>query len=344
MEITTRDKDSILKCKTPEDLFICDKDQIEVNFKRLRSIWHPDRNRDAQASIIFDHIGKLFNQIDLSRRWIPSYYGSYIFTNTSGKTFKIEYKKAETSIHGKMLHGMDNIYYIIEPDHYDLVDKYVKNWAFIKFPNAKDYDKLKVYIPDTPLVHKTHDSIVLVLPKRNDCYQLSHIAHYYNDAIQLEHIWWICSRLCNLNCLLEYNKIFMGDYSLESTFVSPKDHTLTSFGGWFFVTQLGTKISSITAESYETLEDRLKDNSNIARRLYSRLLLRQVIKKLLGNRWENVMERQKVVPKLITDWIMFPEKDSFKDFEKWDHVLNTLFKPRRFTKMELSGSDLYKGA
>jgi len=198
----------------------------------------------------------------------------------------------------KMYVAKDSVIYIFPKHKTDLFDKSISNVAKITYPQA-DMKSLSKCVPQTKGKYRLADgSILLAVSKDEGLYPLPLFGN-----IKWEDAAWIVSRLENIACLMEYNDVVHGGINPETIFINPKTHEAALLGGWW-------KMSKMSA--YNRSSD-LKD-------------IRSTAKKLIGNEFNDI-------PDMFKEFIsMVPINDAFKDFERWDEVIEKGLGGRHFHK------------
>lgn len=194
-----------------------------------------------------------------------------------------------------------------------------------RFVAAKDPDGRAGY-----LIEKTSD--VLLLRDVHD---------YFSGKIDRRHVWWICSRLMNLACYLDFVGMAHNNIGLDACYISPPHHSVCLFGGWWFACPIGEPIKALPARTLEVYPATIRKSKNAFRK-GDRLLIRRTICELLGDPSGMSFRFDPDFPKPIEKWLNlpFPEK-ARDDYAAWTAALEASFGARRFTKLDLSEADIY---
>ena len=128
-------------------------------------------------------------------------------------------------------------------------------------------------------------------------------------SLQPEHAAWVISRLENICCVLEYSDMIHGGISEDSVWINPFNHHAVLMGHWHSAGKKG--------------EIGTSDKNDL-------IYLRKTASRILGI-------HRNTAPKELIDFLEGkPAEDAFKDFEKWDRVIETGFGGRRFAKMDVN--------
>ena len=130
-------------------------------------------------------------------------------------------------------------------------------------------------------------------------------------SLEPEHVAWVISRLENICCVLEYSDMAHGGISENSVWINPFNHHAVLMGHWHTAGKKGATGPGVTSEN-------------------DLMGVRTTASRILGMNKNNA-------PKDLVDFLAGrPEEDAFKDFEKWDKVIETGFGGRRFAKMDVN--------
>jgi hypothetical protein len=186
---------------------------------------------------------------------------------------------------------------------------------------------------------------VIIFSKTPDVYPLKNLLQYFNKTgLQNKdrHIAWMITRLLNMAVLFNYSGIVHNGICLENCFVSPHYHTILIYGGWWYSTQVGDRMTGTTKGIYDVMPVTAKTSktSSFVTDLESiKLLGRQ----LFGNENCRKLAEDTKVPKSIVDFLISGSSDNaLKELKTWDKVLESAYGERKFIELEVTPEQIYE--
>jgi len=339
--IDIRDGQKILNTEIVGDLFSNDINKIKDEYKKLAKIWHPDINKDKNASDIFAKISELYNAalaMIENGKWEKSNY--IIINKSDGKKIALNYyTKFEFEL-GICYVCKTKVIYVLDKDKEKYYNNAVRSIKAIKYKDKKMEEDLSRFMPKMYDNFKTSDGeCVLVLEKTEDVYPLKNVHEYFSNSIEDKHVAWIISRLYNIACFLKFSGIVHNGININNCFISPEFHSIILLGGWWYTTEEDAKMIGTTKDIFSIMSVSVKGEktSNSLTDLESIKLLGR---ELLGETNCRKLALNKSVPKPFINFLISGSiKDSFEEFNKWDKALNDSYGKRKFIKMEVK--DLY---
>jgi hypothetical protein len=342
----------------PERLF-SGPDAVEAEYKALAKRWHPDMK--GGDTTVFQHIGVLLRiALDKAKNGNWHVPGLLELTGTDGHIYRIRYVKKFDAGMAVGYMGQSIVAYVMPVDVSDLVDEAVKTIKGFRFPDDKFKKELSYRLPVIKKVFKTKDSAVMVIEKPADAIRLRDLLEYTDfdaamtcspkDAkshlggfIDPKHVAWMTSELLNLACWLEWAKLTHNDISPDTLFVCPGPHTVQLLGGWWHSAPVGERMRRRqTARTIQYLPTEVA-RTKIASYKTDLELIRLLGRELLGDGTGMRLTADSRIPKYLVDWLRIAASGSAKaDYRKWQDVLTSSFGARRFTKMDITFSDIYK--
>ncbi len=344
IDIKQLSADQILDFKTPEQLF--SKENIDHEWKILRSLWHPDKNKQLDAEQVFTHIKKLLKQANLAistNTWKGA--ANIEIISSDGAKFIIKYKKMHIFELGMMYIGITKICFVLKPEYEKLFDNGIRTIQNqIKYPAQKFKDEFERYMPKVVKVLKnTNVGHVLVLEKTSDLVLLQDLLDYTGGQLTSRHTAWIISSLCNILCFFELNKIVHLGLSSNSLFISPKHHSVCVYGGWWYAKENDSKMLAIPS----TLATILPSNifvDKLAKFKYDRQLVKAIGLLSLGDKMMtgSSLLKNPDIPKPMLDFFRSQSNiTSFEMYEHWSKVLDASFGKRTFVNLDVDINKIY---
>lgn len=323
--------DAILAIPVDEPGRLFKRDQLDQQRKNLLKTWHPDRNSDPRAGDVLHHVLKLAERakelIEAGNWQVP---GLLELKHASGR-YEIRYLTKRDVEIGTMYVGRTAVTFVVDKANKDLVDDAKRSIAAISYPSDKVRDQIERFMPKIIGTIETDTQIGFAIGKTEDVLLLSDIQKHFKGRIPDVHVAWIISSLMNIACFCQVTDLILPGLDTDSIFISPPHHTTSVIGGWWFATTGGGKIKALTQHANETL------TRGLIKAPTTRInteMIKAIGRDLLGS----------AGPKPMSEWLTLPSSnDAIKDYEIWrDKVLKDSFGERRFSKMEITATDLYR--
>lgn len=345
MDLTTLTAADILGISDdfPEKLYSFNHAKDE--YRKLCSIWHPDRNTDSQAVQVFQQIKHLY---DIAEKRITNDMwcgpAELIITSNEGKQFKFKYRKAVDITIGKLYIGMKFLVYVIDNDNKDLFDNGIKMIKSIKYSTPKFEEQFKRQMPNIVRVIETPLTSVVVMEKTEELIRLKDLLNYLPDhKLDPKHVAWIMSTLCNMACFFELNGIVHNAITTENFWISPEYHSGVLFDGWWYARRTGEKLLALPSESIAVLPSEVL-TEKIAKSKYDRTLIKAVGIESLGDstRLGSMLLKDKTIPKSVLEWLRNPvASTAVEDYKKWGNARDNGFGERKFIPLTVDITKIY---
>lgn len=331
----------------PERLFSA-PDQVGAEFKALAKRWHPDvRGGDNK---VFQHITVL-HRVAVERadkgQWIIP--GRLDLKGADGIEYHIHHVRDFDFGLGRAYLNESIVAYVFPKDVAHVAREAEESIRSIRFPakTAELQKKLRdEFTPRIPAIRKrfvTDDGrAVLVLTKPNDAIRLRDLLDHEKGFLDPRHTAWIMSELLNICCWLKVEGMTHNDLSLDSVFIRPEQHHVWLSGWWYAVPegqrmrslQSGRTVRHLPASVINTKKASFFTDLNQVR-----LLGRELFGDELGMR----LGSDTRVPEPFRTWLRHASSGVGKtDFAQWHETAKASFGARRFTKMAISFSDVYR--
>lgn len=331
----------LLSIPIPEGIFSKpEKSQILSEYRDLAKIWHPDHNKQINASTVFDHITKMKNmaleQMDTGFwRW----GGLLQIIKKDGSTAKFSYLQESKTDFGYCFIGNHTILYIVKEKYKFITDTIKKPFNF-KFASPRMESEIKKYLskPKSNFQLKNNDFCFVVEMEPN-VLSLKYILKK-EKALDPRHVAWIMSTIYNLCCFFEYNKVVHHDISIDNYFVEPLKHFGVLVGDWY-VSNVGDKIKYLPNKTFSIMPPDVltKKQANYKTDLES---VKALGRELLGDRMGTTLPYNKNIPPAFSNWLRIASTGSaIQDYQTWQKVLSESFGARKYVPLELTGIDIY---
>jgi hypothetical protein len=331
----------------PERLFSqCNKDQVKKEYRQLAMLWHSDHNKDPRATNVMQRITELYDKandkIDQGKWEIPN---TLIFETADGKKKKLSYLKKVPFELGQMYIADASVTFVVDKSERALYDNAKSIISGFKYPDDKMRPKLQRVLPQIKHHFETPDKLIMVVNKDPDEILLADILRHEKGKIDPKHAAWIISRLHNISCYLEWAGLTHNAMSIDTCFISPKDHRVNLLGGWWYACKEGAKLKALPPRTVAVAPPTLLDKP-IATKSTDMTLVRAVGREILGDATGRTLIGSKDIPKKIISWVNGASSgDAQEDFRVWSkEILTSSFGARRFVEMKIAPNDIYQPA
>lgn len=224
-----------------------------------------------------------------------------------------------------------NIIYVFKENQEEYAKRFIDRVSRLSYPNQEMEKELRQYVPKITAERKLLDgSMLIAIEKKDGVYPLKML------GILLDrHVAWIISRLENLCCLLEYNKLVLNAITIDNLFVHPEEHQIYLYGGWWFAGYAGTELVGASADAKQYID---RKQYGFKKNKYTTDLecIRLVAAKLLGYQDRKSLKADSVLPIPFRKFIVEQSEGSVgKDFHKWDKVLEKSYGERKYIPLSI---------
>ena len=343
--MTTLTEAQILAISVPELMFTGEIATAKAEYRKLASKWHTDTNPGVNPKVI-SHINMLY---DLAVKKLTSgdwvIPGLFQFETVQGKKFQLKYRRKHDIDLGEMYVGDNFVVFSVFKTDSDLVETAKKIINEFQYPNDKMRDEMSRFLPSVHDCHETSDRHVLLVKKTSDVFLLRDVIDHFGGKLDPKHAAWVISRLYNLACYLKFSGLVHCGISPMSVFISPKYHSGLLLGDWWYTTKVKQQMVALPSTTIILLTDsELKAKE--AKFSFDLEAIRAIGREMLGDRHGSKLLMDKSLPKALVAWARSPATgDAFKEYDYWQStVLIESFGKRKFVELDLSSSDIYKGA
>lgn len=161
----------ILAVTKPEQLFSPDEAVAAIQYRKLSSIWHPDRNPGSDA--VFANVSTQYHKgVEKIKNGTWETPGLFTFTDLRGKKFEVRFKKHHPFELGDMYIGDYTITYLIHKDSKDLFDNAKRVIKGFKYANDKMQSEIARYLPEIHSENETADRLVFNVTQQKQIWSL----------------------------------------------------------------------------------------------------------------------------------------------------------------------------
>jgi hypothetical protein len=200
---------------------------------------------------------------------------------------------------------------------------------------------IKWFIPACTLNGVTAPAILI--EKQPEVISLRDLLDHVGGKLDTRHVTWILTRLHSLLCYLQTAGITHNAIDLDSCFLSPENHSILLYGGWWYAKRHKEPLQFLPARSaqlWRTLPKTIIDEKR-ARHALDRASVRLLGRELLGDAGGTKLLHDSSIPKPLATWVSIPSgKNAITDFQQWEVVREQLG-PRVFTPLDADASVVY---
>lgn len=333
----------LLKILNPQDIFPNDENEAKTIYRKLARKFHPDLNFGRDGA--FKHLNELYNKATTSFKnkvWETSNTIQLLLKN--GKQIKWDFLVKKSFELGEMFICKECIIYVINKEHTNFVTNALNVHNAFIYASDKMKEEFEKYLPKKPTVWETSDDKhIIKYSKPEDYLNLRDIIKYDPKIITPQHVAWIMNSLFNLNCYLFYAKLSHNDITLDSFFISPKQHGCLLFGWWYW-TSYSQDIKVLPKNTFNLLPWTVRQSKKTSH-LIDQELIRSIGRKLLGPRIRlNYRDTKASAGNRgpLIEWMhQIASLDPIKNYGSWNTLLKTVFGDRKFVELNLTQQMLY---
>lgn len=333
----------IMEITKPGDLFSNDSNRCQEEYKCLARKWHPDMN-EADTSEVFGKITQLYHlaqeQIALGI-WERTGYVS--FTTDTQKQLKLCFLAEYPFELGISYICNRHILYVFDKGREKYYQNAVQRIMRLSYENGDIEREFARSLPRIFGRGKLSDGrMYLTLEKEEGEYPLAGVLQAYGGRLPDRHAAWIVSRLENLACYFAYSHLVHNAVSVENCFISPKEHGIQLYGGWWYAVGEGEKMMGTTGKIYSCMPIKAK-NEKKADAGTDLEAIKLLGRELLGGDNCRLLKERRDIPRAFTEFLISGSLgNAFEELEKWDKTLKLAYGERRFVEMKVTQEDIYK--
>lgn len=321
---------------TCEDIFVNNEIKTKSLYKEFAKKYHPDVYREKDLTDLFSKLNTMYEDA-LSKIekgiWVEK--DVLVLDRVDGKKFKFKYLRDYSFELGKFYIGRNHIIYVLNKDKKKYYDNALRILDGLHYANSQMEKEFKRYFPEIEAKYELKDGcFCLVIKKTPDMFLLDDLNKFYKSngkCLDSKHCAWIISRLNNLTCFLKYNNLVHNGLSLTNILVSPKEHNLYVFGGWWYCVPVDEKMIGTQKSIFDLMP--VKEKAEKIATFKTDIESIRAIGRAIN----------KEVPKPMLEWLeKGSSDDAFKEFDGWTKALLDSFGERKFIPLNISEKDIYK--
>jgi hypothetical protein len=330
----------------PERLFKGSVDDVKKAYRQLAMKWHPDRNRDAGAAAVFQHIGRMAEKAE-ARIALGDWpcRGMLRLAALDGKAYEINYLRRHRFELGAMYVASSVVAFEVDRAHADLVQNAERAIKDFHYADDRMRAQIAPHLPAFPFAgaFQTATAYVIVMRKSPDLLLLRDVLDHFDGRLDPRHVAWVLSSLLNLCCYFQHAGITHNALSPDTCFISPVEHSVAVPGGWWYAAGSGERMVAAPAHTLEWAPHDLLATRQADVRTDLELV-RAIGRELLGDITGTRLGRESTAKQAMVNWLRLPASDNaIEEYRTWrEQVLHDSFGARRFAELPLTQSELYR--
>lgn len=310
------------------DIFEADEVKVRKLYREWAKVIHPDICDEENAREAFSKLNLLYNKtlkLLAEKDWSE---WSILLIPGMGP---VKYLYSEKFELGKWYVTDDNLYYVLDDDKAQYINRYFHGREMISYPDRQMMD---IFAPKIGSASRI-DTNVIIFGKKKDQYPLGLFMQAMQGHLTGRDIAWMISRMADLCCFLQWNKVVLNGFCESSLLISPKDHALYLSGGWWYATKVGEKMTGTTKEIFELMPTAVR-TSKLASTVTDLESIKFIARKLISC--------AKDVPAQIVNWAESGSGDNaITEYGRWNAALEAAYGKRHFQILEVEYDRIYRG-
>lgn len=341
----------ILRITKPGDLFSFEKEKRREEYLQLAKEYHPDSagltagdGSEEDRTAVFEKVSDLYREAErLAGLGFWEKTGLIRFTDEAGRRIECSYLKILDFELGWLYIGRRHVLYRLTADREKFYTQAVKMITGISYLDAGLQKEFEPCLPKLVRHCRLSDgTFLLVLEKESDVYPAGLLQNCFHGAFPARHAAWIISRLCSLSCFLSVHGLVHNGMTLDNCFLSPAQHRLFLYGGWWYSGREGEKMTGVSREVFEIMPVKARTEKCC---LTSTDLetVKLTGRRLCGEANSFRLKEVSGIPDGMKEFLTGgSSNDAAEEMRRWDAALERSFGPRKFIKMEISEQDIFK--
>lgn len=243
---------------------------------------------------------------------------------------------------GKIYIGNNLILYLIDGKYEKMAVNAISKLNSIKYTNndmKKEFDK---YLPQLKESFRTMSGeLGIVIKKDEDLILLRDLLTYCKGKIPINEISYILNSLYNIVCFINYNGLTHNGITVDSYFVSIKNHYGALLGGWWYAVESGRNLLGVPNEISNTMNYEINQTSK-ANSIVDLESIKVIGRILLDCNRSIMLSMDKNIHRNLMIWLGENASDNpFDESCKWTNISSKIQK-ENFIRFNIDKNDLYK--
>jgi hypothetical protein len=190
----------------------------------------------------------------------------------------------------------------------------------------------------------TADRLVVVLGKTADQVLLRDLIAHCGGRLDPKHVAWIVSDLESIASYLGMPSVGVVHpaFGPDTLLVSPKFHSVTVAGGWWYAAAEGTKLTAAPGRAVAHIPPAILSAGSAGARAMLEMV-RLTACEALGHSGPVLVQRDPLVPPPLKRWLLDPPMETaVDDYKSWGVAREASFGPRRFVELAVDPEEIYR--
>lgn len=347
------DAKKVLSLKTPEELFtLGDKAPTLEDFllraRKLVSHWHHKASESSDYTDVFTKT-KSLEEAGRERLRLGVWGCTrYLNFEMEDRHIIIRHRNTETVVPGwgYRYETLMETYFVIDAENEDLVNNWILNLTVALHPanlvkpgSHQEFESQLTMFPD---IHRgVKDQLLLSLDSNKKGKPMINLADVQRakGPIPYKHVMWILSRLYNLTCFLQVQKVVNLNICPESCYIEPRMHDLVLLDGWQYTKELGQPAMAAPPRAVQICPELKVTKTPTVQTMLK--MIKATGLELLGDIHGVNLLRDPKLPAALINWLLAPAgNDAIKEFSAYAAVRDSVA-PRKFEEWPLQFNDVY---
>ena len=335
MKVTNMTADE-LRAITPDkwkQLFGTNADEAKRIWRKLASIWHPDRNSNPEAGHVFAHIKIVYERAEASVA-PPAPPKEQELTCRDGSQIRIKWLREHKLEVGRACIGRSIATYLLEPEFDDLSAAAESTVNALPYHDERMRKAMRHNVPGQARRIELERGSAIVVDKPKGLVPLADVHELAGRRIDPRHVAWMTSSMLNLVCYLQFAKIAHQGMTSTNLLVDPARHSIGLWGGWWWSGKHGERLQALAGSAARAAPPDVMEAKKCNLRL-DQFMVRDTARTLLGEHWSET-------PEPMREFIdLPPAPDAINDYKQWMKTLERSFGKRKFVKLDITADHVY---
>lgn len=306
------------------DLFEEDEKKIREKYRELVKQVHPDVCSDPRAPEAFENLQHLYNRALNCIRL--GCWDEKDVLRLPGKDKKIHYLHSKSFELGKRFVTDNQVIWVFDSGK----KQYLERFIHIELA-YKDDRMAKVYSKKMPVVEEFTDQAVFLRRDPRE-FPMDLFLSAYRDRLTAKDIAWMISRMCDLLCFLNINKLVLNGVTPENLFINTDTHSISIYGGWWYAAHIGEKMTGVSKAVFDIMPFSVR-NTKLASPITDIESMRIMFQRIC---------KGKELPEPFRKWLEAGSLDEpIREYERWNETLDKSWGQRRFIEFKAEADEIY---
>ena len=238
--------------------------------------------------------------------------------------------------------GNDLVLYLIDEKYERMALNAINKINSIKYTNDDMKKEFNKYLPQVKESFRMiSGEIGIVVIKDEDSVLLKDLLIYCKGKISLNEMNYIMNSLYSIVCFINYNGLTHNGITVDSCFISIKNHYVSLLGGWWYAVKSGKALLDIPKEISSMLSYKCNQSSK-ANSILDLESIKLIGRILLCNNTDTILSSGINIDSNLMIWLEENSTDNpFNEYIKWTSI-SPKMKDKNYIRFNIDKDDLYK--